>query len=74
MDLDRRHALVSIHIHMPRQPKESSDDKIPLMVRLPPDVMEEAKRNAVADDRTVNSYIVKAVREANAREKRKGSR
>ena len=59
---------------MPRAPKEPSDDKIPLMVRLPPDVLEEAKKNAEADDRTVNSYVVKAVREANAREKRKGSR
>lgn len=59
---------------MPRAPKEPSDDKIPLMVRLPPDVLEEAKKNAEADDRTVNSYVVKAVREQNAREKRKGAR
>ena len=59
---------------MPRSPKEPADDKIPLMVRLPPDVLEEAKKNAQADDRTVNSYVVKAVRELNARERRRAGR
>jgi len=44
------------------------------MVRLPPDVLEEAKKNAQADDRTVNSYVVKAVRELNARERRRAGR
>lgn len=53
---------------MTRPPKESEDDKVPLMVRLPREVMEEAKRIAEADDRTVNSYVVKAVREQNRRE------
>jgi predicted HicB family RNase H-like nuclease len=39
------------------------------MVRIPRDVLDEAKANAEADDRTVNSYVVKAVREQNRREK-----
>lgn len=54
---------------MARPPKEADDDKVPLMVRLPRTVMEEAKEIAEADDRTVNSYVVKAVREQNRRER-----
>jgi predicted HicB family RNase H-like nuclease len=54
---------------MARSQKETSDDKIPLMIRLPREMLDEAKAIASADDRTVNSYIVKAVREQNRREK-----
>lgn len=58
-----------MYSHMARPSKETDDDKVPLMVRIPRDVLDEAKAHAQADDRTVNSYVVKAVREQNRREK-----
>lgn len=57
---------------MARPPKDTDDDKVPLMVRLPREVLDEARAIAEADDRTVNSYVVKAVREMNLREKKRG--
>lgn len=54
------------------RPKTTDEDKAaktPLTVRLPPDVLDEATAIATADDRSLNSYIVKAVREQNRREK-----
>ena len=59
---------------MARPTKDADDDKVPLMVRLPREVLAEARAIAEADDRTVNSYVVKAVREMNAREKKRGAR
>lgn len=57
-------------------PKREVDEEVPVTIRFPRDVHTDAKAEAVADDRTLNSVVVKAVRlyVEGEKAKRKGGR
>jgi predicted transcriptional regulator len=56
----------------PRKRPEDKDPTVTVSIRMPTDVHAEADRLAKADDRTLNVYVVRAVRAQNEAEKKKG--
>lgn len=51
-------------------PKKTTAGEIPVTVRFPPDVHVDATKAAEADDRSFNNYVVVAVREKIAADKK----